>query len=135
VSDLATLLRERGLRLTPQRQQVLEALRRLGHATPEQLFAAVAAQVPGVNITTIYRALELLEELNLVTHVHLSHGAPTYHFAGDDLHVHMVCRACENVMELDTAELQPLAARLQEQYGFGLDISHVALFGLCRGCS
>jgi Fur family transcriptional regulator, ferric uptake regulator len=136
VSDLANLLRERGLRLTPQRQQVLEALRRLGHATPEQIFAAVSAHVPGVNITTIYRTLELLEELNLVTHVHLSHGAPTYHYAGeDDLHVHMVCRNCEMVQELDTAELAPLAARLDEQYGFRLDIGHVSLFGVCRGCS
>jgi Fur family ferric uptake transcriptional regulator len=135
VSDLANLLRERGLRLTPQRQQVLEALRHLGHGTPEQVHAAVAAKVPGVNITTIYRTLELLEELDLVTHVHLSHGAPTFHYAGDDLHVHMVCRNCEMVRELDTAELAPLAARLQEQYGFRLDIGHVSLFGLCEGCS
>lgn len=116
---------------------MLEALRSLGHATPEQVFEAVATKVPGVNITTIYRTLELLEDLDLVTHVHLSHGAPTFHYTadGDDLHVHMVCRNCETVQELDTQELAPLARRLDEQYGFRLDIGHVALFGLCRGCS
>lgn len=136
MSDLANLLRERGLRLTPQRQEVLQALRHMSHATPEQVYAAVASKVPGVNITTIYRTLELLEDLDLVTHVHLSHGAPTYHYTaeGDELHVHMVCRNCETVRELDTAELAPLARRLQEQYGFRLDIGHVALFGLCKGC-
>lgn len=135
VSDLANLLRERGLRLTPQRQLVLEAVRRLGHATPEQVHAAVVAQSPGVNITTIYRTLELLEELDLVTHVHLSHGAPTYHWAAEDLHVHLVCRNCEMVQEMDPSELGPLAARLDEQYGFRLDVGHVALFGTCRGCA
>lgn len=135
MSDLANLLRERGLRLTPQRQLVLEAVRRLDHATPEQVHAAVVANSPGVNITTIYRTLELLEELDLITHVHLSHGALTYHYAGPEQHVHMVCRNCELVQELDLVELDELAARLHEQYGFRLDIGHVALFGLCRGCS
>ncbi|WP_117208325.1 Fur family transcriptional regulator [Allorhizocola rhizosphaerae] len=128
------MLRERGLRLTPQRQLVLEAVRRLGHATPEQVHEAVVANSPGVNITTIYRTLELLEELDLITHVHLSHGALTYHWASEDQHVHLVCRKCESVQELDVAELRPLAARLQEQYGFRLDIAHVALFGECKEC-
>jgi Fur family ferric uptake transcriptional regulator len=135
VSELANLLRDRGLRLTPQRQLVLDAVRRLGHATPEQVHDAVREQASGVNITTIYRTLELLEELDLVTHTHLSHGAPTYHDAHEAQHVHLVCRACEHVQELDPEELGPLARRLAEERGFRLDIAHVALFGLCKGCS
>jgi Fur family ferric uptake transcriptional regulator len=95
----------------------------------------VLNRAPGVNITTIYRTLELLEELNLVTHVHLSHGAPTYHDINEERHVHLVCRNCEHVQELDPEELGPLAARLAEERGFRLDIAHVALFGLCKGCS
>ncbi len=121
--------------MTPQRQLVLEAVRRMGHATPEQVHAEVVAASPGVNITTIYRTLELLEELDLITHVHLSHGALTYHWGGEDRHVHLVCRSCESVQELDMAELSPLAARLQEQHGFRLDIAHVALFGTCKECA
>ncbi len=128
------MLRQRGLRLTPQRQLVLEAVRRLGHATPEQVHAEVVSAAPGINITTIYRTLELLEELDLITHVHLSHGALTYHWASEDQHVHLVCRNCEAVQELDRSELAPLAARLHEQYGFRLDIAHVALFGRCKEC-
>ena len=57
------MLRERGLRLTPQRQLILEAVHELGHATPEQVHTAVRERVAGVNITTVYRTLELLEEL------------------------------------------------------------------------
>jgi Fur family ferric uptake transcriptional regulator len=135
VPDLADLLRDRGLRLTPQRQLVLEAVRRLGHATPEQVHAAVVSQAAGVNITTIYRTLELLEELHLVTHVHLSHGAPTYHDVNEEQHVHMVCRSCDSVQELDPAELNPLARKLLAERGFNLDIAHVALFGTCGRCA
>lgn len=135
MSELADLLRDRGLRLTPQRQLVLDAVRQLGHATPEQVHAAVCDIAPGVNITTIYRTLELLEELGLVTHVHLSHGAPTYHDAAEGQHVHLVCRGCEHVTELAQDELAALAVRLREQRGFRMDIGHVALFGLCAECA
>ena len=86
------MLRARGLRLTAQRQLVLQAVLELGHATPEQVHTAVREVAAGVNITTIYRTLELLEELGLVTHTHLSHGSPTYHAAGEHQHVHLVCR-------------------------------------------
>lgn len=134
-TTLRHTLHERGLRLTPQRQLVLDAVRTLGHATPEQICAQVQQTAPAVNITTIYRTLELLEELDLVTHTHLSHGAPTYHDAHEAQHVHLVCQTCGHVQEIDPAELGPLAVRLSEERGFRLDIAHVALFGLCKGCN
>ena len=74
-------LRSRGYRVTPQRQLVLESGARLGHATPEEIAACVQQTAKGVNISTIYRTLELLDSLGLVTHTHLHHGAPTYHLA------------------------------------------------------
>jgi Fur family transcriptional regulator, ferric uptake regulator len=132
-TSLAEVLRKRGLRLTAQRQLVLEAVYDLGHATPEQVHNAVREVAAGVNITTIYRTLELLEKLGLVTHTHLSHGAPTYHAAGDDQHVHLVCRSCGTVSEVEPGLLDPLVAQL-EQRGFLVDVGHVALFGLCKGC-
>ena len=66
--ELAGVLRARGLRLTAPRQMVLEAVYGLGHATPDQIHAEVAKRAAGVNITTVYRTLELLEELGLVSH-------------------------------------------------------------------
>ena len=74
-------LRARGYRVTPQRQLVLEAVARLDHATPEEIGAQVQQTARGVNISTIYRTLELLEQIGMVTHTHLGHGAPTYHLA------------------------------------------------------
>ena len=133
-SSLADELRSRGLRLTAQRQLVLEAVHALGHATPDQVHAQVAKTAAGVNITTIYRTLELLEELGLITHAHLSHGAPTYHAVGEDQHVHLVCRACGVVGEVSSDLLVPIAETLREERAFRVDIGHVALFGLCREC-
>ncbi len=132
--SLAEKLRSRGLRLTAQRQMVLEAVYELGHATPDQVHSAVAERAAGVNITTVYRTLELLENLGLITHAHLSHGAPTYHGVGDPQHVHLVCRGCGHIDEIPPEYLAPLAARLKREQSFIVDIGHVALFGLCSGC-
>ena len=135
VSSLAEALRSRGLRLTAQRQLVLEAVYALGHATPDQVHSAVSRTAAGVNITTVYRTLELLEELGLVTHAHLSHGSPTYHAVGEDQHVHLVCRDCGAVEEVSPAVLDGLVATLADSRGFQVDIGHVALFGVCAGCA
>jgi Fur family transcriptional regulator, ferric uptake regulator len=129
VPDLATALRTRGLRLTAQREHVLEAVRRLGHATPEQ----ISEDVPGVDVTTVYRTLELLEELNLVKHAHLGHGAPAYRPAEDD-HIHVVCHVCGSVIDAPADLVGALARQLQDERGFTLDRSHFTVFGRCATC-
>lgn len=132
-TSLRTTLRERGLRMTPQRQLVLDAVHELGHATPEQICAHVQATAPAVNITTIYRTLDLLEGLGLVRHTHLGHGAPTYS-EQEHQHVHLVCHACGEVAEAPTDLMGGLTERLQAESGFALDAGHVALSGTCRNC-
>jgi Fur family transcriptional regulator, ferric uptake regulator len=133
-ATLAAMLRERGLRLTPQRQLILEAVHELGHATPEQVHNHVRERAAGVNITTVYRTLELLEELGLVNHTHLSHGSPTYHAAGEDQHVHLVCRGCGSISEVDPSVMQPVTERLMAEKAFRVDVGHVSLFGECADC-
>lgn len=128
-------LRARGYRLTPQRQLVLEAVARLGHATPDDIVTAVRETAAGVNISTVYRTLELLEELGLVTHTHLGHGPPTYHAATDDDHVHLVCRVCGKVAETSPDLVGGVVRELQESEGFRADVGHLAIFGTCRECS
>lgn len=128
-------LRARGYRLTPQRQLVLQAVAELGHATPDDIVTAVRRTATSVNISTVYRTLELLEELGLVTHTHLGHGPPTYHAANDDDHVHLVCRVCGKVTETSPDLVSGLVATLVEAEGFVADVGHLAIFGTCRGCS
>lgn len=132
---LAQVLRERGLRLTAQRQLVLEAVYDLGHATPDQVHCKVAETAAGVNISTVYRTLELLEEVGLVTHTHLSHGAPTYHAAAEAQHVHLVCRGCGRIDEVEPGVLDGVTASLKAERGFQVDVGHVSFFGECRDCA
>ncbi len=133
--DWRTALREKGYRLTPQRQLVLEAVAELGHATPEDIATAVRRTASGVNISTVYRTLELLEQLGLVRHTHLGHGAPTYSVSTDDDHVHLVCRDCGGVSEASPDVVAPVVEQLAASHGFSVDVGHFAVFGRCEQCS
>lgn len=128
-------LRSRGYRLTPQRQLVLEAVGRLGHATPEDIVTAVRETATGVNISTVYRTLELLEELGLVQHTHLGHGAPTYSMTSELDHVHLVCRDCGGIDEAPPELVAPIVEQLATTRGFQVDVGHFAVFGRCRACA
>jgi Fur family ferric uptake transcriptional regulator len=112
--ELRSTLHRKGLRMTPQRQLVLDAVAELDHATPEQVATLVQRTAPSLNITTVYRALDLLEELNLVRHTHLGHGAPTYSVHEHE-HVHLACHRCGAVLEIPNAELDELTATLRER--------------------
>ena len=131
--DLAARLREQGLRLTPQRQLILRAVEELGHATPDEVLAHVRSQVSSVNASTVYRTLEVLEELGLVRHTHLSDRAPTYHSTTEHEHVHVVCRRCHAVRSYDPALVAPVVDALADD-GFAMDVGHLAIFGVCAEC-
>jgi Fur family ferric uptake transcriptional regulator len=134
-TDWQSDLRARGYRLTPQRQLVLEAVDRLEHSTPDDILAEVRRTARSVNISTVYRTLELLEELGLVSHAHLGHGAPTYHLADRHHHMHLVCRDCAGVIEADLSLAESFRQRLREECGFETDMKHFAIFGRCRTCA
>ncbi|NUR09753.1 MAG: transcriptional repressor [Nocardioidaceae bacterium] len=132
--DWRTLLRAKGYRLTPQRELVLRAVDRLGHATPDEVLAAVHQESEAVNISTVYRTLELLEELGLVRHAHLHDRAPTYHTTATPAHVHLVCRGCGSVVEADPKVVEEFTDRLRDTHGFGTDVGHLTVFGTCASC-
>jgi Fur family transcriptional regulator, ferric uptake regulator len=132
--DLAARLHSLGYRLTPQRQLVLRAVEKLGHATPDEILAEVQQHASAVNVSTIYRTLEVLEELGLVRHTHLSDRAPTYHSVTDHEHSHLVCRNCHRVVSVDPDVVAPMAEALEQQHGFVVDVGHLAIFGECVEC-
>jgi Fur family transcriptional regulator, ferric uptake regulator len=132
--ELQETLRAKGYRLTPQRQLVLDAVTELGHATPEETCAWVKERSSAVNISTIYRTLELLEGLGLVKHAHLSHGAPTYHASTAPEHVHLICRDCGEITEVSPDTVASLVKRLERNEGFLADVGHLTVFGTCKNC-
>jgi Fur family ferric uptake transcriptional regulator len=129
-------LKERGHRLTPQRQLILEAIESsAGHVSAESIHAKVAAQFPQVNISTVYRTLELLQELGMVTHTHFDDGVAQYHLSSEAPHQHMVCRRCGDEREIDVSVLDPVDRHLRERYGFVADLAHFAIIGHCARCA
>jgi Fur family ferric uptake transcriptional regulator len=132
--DWQETLRAKGYRLTPQRELVLHAVERLGHATPDEVLTAVRRDSQAINISTVYRTLELLEQLGLVRHAHISDRAPTYHSTATPTHLHLVCRSCGSVTEVSPEVVEPLTGTLREDYGFATDVGHLTIFGTCRSC-
>jgi Fur family ferric uptake transcriptional regulator len=130
-ADWREQLREKGYRLTPQRELILEAVERLGHATPDEVLAEVRTHSTAVNASTVYRTLEVLEELELIRHAHLSDRAPTYHSTNDHEHFHLVCRECHKVISVDPGVLTPVTERLAADHGFTIDVGHLTVFGTC----
>lgn len=133
-TGLPETLRASGYRLTPQRQMVLDAVEELGQGTPEEISERIHQTSPGVNITTVYRTLELLEQLGLVRHRHFGHGAPMYHASDYDT-LHSVCHRCGQVAVIPGKLLEPVARWLADERGFVLDTGHIALAGLCIKCA
>ena len=133
--DWRSRLREKGYRLTPQRELILAAVDRLGHATPDEVLAEVHKESQAINSSTVYRTLEVLEELGLVRHAHLSDRAPTYHSVSGHEHFHLVCRNCRAVISVGPDVLSPLLATLKRDHGFTVDVGHLTVFGTCEECS
>ncbi len=104
------------------------------HVTAEDLVAAVQRSHPDVHRSTVYRCLEALEELGVIEHVHLGHGAAVYHLA-EDRHQHLVCDRCSTVVEVPEELFGELRQRLQHDYGFAVGASHFAVVGRCRACA
>jgi Fur family ferric uptake transcriptional regulator len=136
-APLAERLRAHGLRLTAQRQRVLEAVGALEHATPEAIGARLREEAgpagAAPDTSTVYRNLEVLERLGLVWHTHLGKGAPVYH-AAEHPHLHVVCSSCGEIASADPELLAGAAERLATELGFTVDVGHVALSGTCRAC-
>ncbi|WP_148611828.1 Fur family transcriptional regulator [Nocardioides rubriscoriae] len=134
-TDWRAELRAKGYRLTPQRELILGAIDELGHATPEEVLAHVKTQVSSVNASTVYRTLEVLEDLGLVRHAHLSDRAPTYHSVAGHEHFHLKCRTCGEVVSVDVEVASALTDRLRSDHGFVVDTGHLTVFGQCQACT
>ena len=128
-------LREKGYRLTPQRLMILSAIENSDeHISAEEIYAQVAAKYPHVNISTVYRTLELLKKLGMVYEINLGEGRIRYHAEESGHHHHLVCQECGAVIDIDEAMLSSLRDILIRDYGFQAELRHVGVFGICEKC-
>ena len=128
-------IRSSGGHLTPQRRFILEVLEASdGHMSAEEVHARVQPRYPKLHISTIYRTLETLHKLDMVTETDLGDGKLRYHLHDKGYHHHLICEKCGRVEELDEAVLAPLKAALLRKHHFRADLRHLAIFGRCRDC-
>jgi Fur family ferric uptake transcriptional regulator len=132
---IASKLSRQGYRLTPQRLMILEAVDKADdHISTEEIYTQVCRQYPHINISTVYRTLELLKELGLVTETDFGDGRVRYHSIKKGHHHHLVCYKCGRIIDLDESVLSPLKKTLSQDYGFDAELRHLAIFGRCRDC-
>jgi Fe2+ or Zn2+ uptake regulation protein len=134
-TELRERLRERGMRVTPQRVLIHRALRRLDrHVTADELLDELGQSLPNASLPTVYATLELFEELGLVRRVPAA-GSPTLYDPRIDEHQHLRCRRCGAVADLDVQVDAAAALRAARRRGFRPDGAELVVSGLCRECS
>jgi Fur family ferric uptake transcriptional regulator len=129
-------LRARGLRWTPQRRTLVEVLSRTeGHVTGADLVERCRAADPTTIPSTVYRTLDVLEELGLVCHSHAADGREEFHVLPAAVHGHLHCNGCGTTWEIPAEEASALVAPLERDRGFVVDVTHLSIAGRCAGCA
>jgi len=134
-ASLLADLRQKGHRLTPQREMVLSVIcASEGHMSADEILKRVRKRYPYLNKSAVYRTLDLLTRTNLVHLTDLGQGCIEYEIHQHPHHHHLLCRKCHKMVEADESILGSLEKTLREDYGFYADLDHFAIYGLCRKC-
>lgn len=133
---LLEALRAQGHRLTPQREMVILALHEAsGHLSADDIYARVLEQNPYVDRSTVYRTLELLRDMGLVSQVQVAGDPNTYELAVRSPHHHLRCKGCGRVFDIDASEVEGFRQRLWDKHRFTAEIEHLVVEGYCAECS
>jgi Fur family ferric uptake transcriptional regulator len=129
-------LRRRGMRWTPQRRAIIEALAETrGHITGAELIERCRAADPSTIASTVYRTLDVLEEMGFVRHAHGLDGREEFHVAADAEHGHLFCNVCGGRWEIGAPEARAILDAFRATNGFEPDLSHLTVVGRCATCA
>jgi Fur family ferric uptake transcriptional regulator len=134
--EAATALRRAGHKATPQRLLVISALRHTGgHVTAGTIADIVRGENPAVDVSTIYRTLDILTRAKLATSTDMGTGDALYEWAAsEEPHHHLICVRCGPVAALPHGYLSQLESQLEDEFDFAPDLGHFAIFGTCGAC-
>ena len=137
-AEVERALRASGRRFTMQRSKILAALRHGdGHQTADEICARVRREDPhaGISLSTVYRTLETLKQMRLVSDLHTRSGTATYEWTEQERpHHHLVCRQCGQAVEIELPELAAIEDEIRTRSGFEPDIRHLGISGVCSRC-
>jgi Fur family ferric uptake transcriptional regulator len=133
-------LKEKGYKLTPQRRAVLDIIinNEGKHLTAEELYDLVKIECPEIGLATVYRTVQLLEELGVVYKLDLNDGCSRYELVHEDenhQHHHLICTNCGKVIEVEGDLLDSLEADIEHKYNFTIKNHSVKFYGICNECS
>ena len=125
-----------GLRWTPQRRTLVEVLSHIdGHVTGAEVVELCRELDPTTTPSTVYRTLDVLEDLGYVSHHHGIDGREEYHVLPTDAHGHLHCHGCGGSWEIDPSEADAIVGMLATHRSFAVDRSHITITGQCAGCA
>jgi Fur family transcriptional regulator, ferric uptake regulator len=130
-----TTLRVHGLRVSTARRLVLEALFAAeGPVTADAIAAGLDGRLPSSDLASVYRNLDTLEEIGLVRHFHVAHGAGLYALAAQQQAGYVACESCGAHRPLDPSTVAKVAAVLREARGYEPQLAHFPIVGHCPEC-
>ena len=135
VTAAIAAVRSNGLRVSTSRRMVLEALFKTDvPVSAERIASGLSGQLPPLDLASVYRNLETLEQLGFVRHFHAGHGPGLYTLAGRDRRDYLVCDHCGTVRAIDAATLDPVRAALRDSAGWDARFTHFPIVGSCPAC-
>ena len=128
-------MRGKGLRMTPQRERIMDIfLREAGHMTTEELYARIRQKDPSLGQATVYRTVKLLCEAGVAREVRFGDGVARYEQRGEAHHDHLICERCGKNIEVMDPELERLQEALAREHGFTPTFHRLYLYGVCKEC-
>ena len=135
VETATVVLRDAGHRVTAARRIVIEALYAAdAPVTAEEVADGLGGRLPRSDVASVYRSLELLEQLGLASHVHLGHGPGRYARAGREWREYLICDACGTYEEVEPRQLDGVRAQIRATFGYEARFTHFPIVGLCPAC-
>lgn len=140
LNRMKSLLKGGGSKLTPQRLAILEVIisQEGKHLTIEEIYEIVKSQKPEIGVATVYRTIQLFDELGLVTKLDLNDGIYRYELSHEEeihKHHHLICSACGKVEEVDGDLLDEVEKKIEEEYKFRIKDHSLKFYGLCKDCT
>ncbi|MFW6028631.1 MAG: Fur family transcriptional regulator [Halanaerobiales bacterium] len=137
--ELKELLKEKGLKLTTQRRSILGVIQKHKgeHLTAEDIYELVKKECPEIGLATVYRTVQLLQELNLIQKLNLDDGYIRYEIGKNQYehnHHHLICTKCGKVFEVEDDLLDSLEAKIKDKFNFDVTNHKVKIYGLCEKC-
>jgi Fur family transcriptional regulator, ferric uptake regulator len=135
LDTLKTQLSEQGYKLTRQRQAVVEVVTQTqARLSAAEVYAKAQCACPDLGLTTVYRTLEILEQMSVIRRVHLDDGCEGFAPAAAKHGHHLVCSRCQATIEFEQCNLTTLLKRVSEQTGFTIEQHWLELVGVCPAC-